>query len=118
MSRREPQKGDEQLDLFVAASPDIPIRDRRDTMERPFFSLSKTPRRAPIEYQIGDLWVRVDPHQTFGMATIWDADVLIWAALQVMEARDRGMPAARQRIRPGGGIAVRASTGHYAGWAH
>jgi plasmid replication initiation protein len=92
MARREPPKGDEQLDLFVAAFTDIPIRDQRDTMERPFFSLSKTPRCEPIEYQVGNLWVRVDPHQTFGMATIWDADVLIWAATQVTEARDRGMP--------------------------
>lgn len=42
-----------QLDLFVAYLTDLPLRDQRDTMERPFFSLSKTKRTVPIEYQAG-----------------------------------------------------------------
>ena len=29
------------------------------------------------------------------MATIWDADILIWASTQITEAMDRGLPAAR-----------------------
>ena len=61
MPRRSPPKGDEQLDLFVAVFTDIPIRDQRDMMERPFFSLSKTPRLKPIEYRVGDTWVEVSP---------------------------------------------------------
>jgi plasmid replication initiation protein len=93
MPRRLPPQGDEQLDLFVAVFADIPIRDQRDTMERPFFSLAKTPRLKPIEYQVGDVWVRVSANPDFGMATIWDADILIWAATQITEARDRGLPA-------------------------
>jgi plasmid replication initiation protein len=92
MGRREPPRGDEQLDLFVAVFTDIPIRDQRDMMERPFFSLSKTPRLKSIEYQVGDTWVEVSANPKFGMATIWDADVLIWAATQLTEARDRGLP--------------------------
>ena len=92
MPRRSPPKGDEQLDLFVAVFTDIPIRDQRDMMERPFFSLSKTPRLKPIEYRVGDTWVEVTANQKFGMASIWDADVLIWAATQLTEARDRGSP--------------------------
>src|SRR6266436_1017250 len=91
MGRREPPRGDEQLDLFVAVFTDIPIRDQRDMMERPFFSLSKTPRLKPIEYRVGDTWVEVSANPQFGMATIWDADVLIWAATQLTEARDRGV---------------------------
>jgi plasmid replication initiation protein len=31
----------------------------------------------------------------FGIATIWDADILIWASTQVTEAIDRGMGASR-----------------------
>jgi plasmid replication initiation protein len=91
MARRSPPKGDEQLDLFVAVFADIPIRDQRDMMERPFFSLAKNPRLKPIEYQVGDVWVRVTANADSGMATIWDADILIWAATQLTEARDRGM---------------------------
>ena len=29
------------------------------------------------------------------MATIWDADVLIWAASQIVEARDAGLETSR-----------------------
>jgi plasmid replication initiation protein len=90
MSRRTAPQGDEQLDFFSACYADIPIRDQRDTMERPFFSLAKKPRRTPIEYQVGDVFVRVSPNKDHGIATIWDADILIWAATQITEARDRG----------------------------
>ena len=95
MSRRLPPKGDFQPDLFAASFADIPIRDQRDTMERPFFSLAKKPRLAPIEYHVGDVWVEVSPNPQFGMATIWDADILIWASTQITEAIDRGLPASR-----------------------
>lgn len=90
MTKRPPPKGDQQQDLFAACYADIPIRDQRDTMERPFFSLAKKPRRSPIEYQVGGLYVRVSPNKDHGIATIWDADILIWAATQLTEAIDRG----------------------------
>jgi plasmid replication initiation protein len=80
---------DRQLDIFQAAYVDIPIRDQRDLMERPFFSLAKTPRTKPIEYAVNGVSVTVTPGAA-GMATIWDADILIWAATQITEALDRG----------------------------
>lgn len=86
---------DRQPDLFAANFADIPIRDQRDTMERPFFSLAKRPRRTPIEYQVGNVWVEVSANPQFGMATIWDADVLIWASTQVTEAMDRKLSPSR-----------------------
>jgi plasmid replication initiation protein len=95
MTKRLPPKGDHQPDLFAANFADIPIRDQRDTMERPFFSLAKKPRFAPIEYNVGDVWVEVSANQKFGIATIWDADILIWASTQVTEAMDRGMTPSR-----------------------
>lgn len=95
MTKRLPPKGDAQPDLFSAIFSDIPVRDQRDTMERPFFSLAKKPRLTPIEYQVGDVWVEVTPNPKFGMATIWDADILIWAATQITEAVDRGQQASR-----------------------
>jgi plasmid replication initiation protein len=82
-----------QLDIFQAAYADIPIRDQRDMMERPFFSLAKRPRKKPIVYSMGGVTVTVTPGQDIGMATIWDADILIWAATQVTEALDRGREA-------------------------
>lgn len=91
MTTRLPPRGDHQPDLFAANFADIPIRDQRDTMERPFFSLAKKPRFASIEYNVGDVWVEVSSNPKFGMASIWDADVLIWAATQIVEALDRGL---------------------------
>ena len=82
------QKGNDPL--FTAIYTDIPVRDQRDTMERPFFSLSKRKRLKPIEYHVGDTMVEVSANQRWGMATIWDADILIWAATQITEALDRG----------------------------
>ncbi len=72
-----------------------PRRDQRDLMERPFFSLAKSRRIAPILYRAGDVEVRVHAVPEHGMATIWDADVLIWAGSQIVEAADRGLTASR-----------------------
>ena len=90
MTKRTPPRGDCQPDLFTPNFADIPIRDQRDAMERPFFSLAKKPRFTPIEYHVGDVWVEVSANSKFGLATIWDADILIWASTQLTEAMDRG----------------------------
>jgi plasmid replication initiation protein len=95
MPRRQPRRSDQQPDLFAASFVDIPIRDQREVMERPFFSLAKRPRLTPIEYQVGDVWVEVSANPQFGMATIWDADILIWASTQITEALDRGLEPSR-----------------------
>jgi plasmid replication initiation protein len=83
---------DSQFDLFVPYVADLPLRDQRETMERPFFSLAKRKRQKPIEYTSpnGEVFVNVLPHQDFGMATIWDADILIWAASVINDRRKRG----------------------------
>jgi plasmid replication initiation protein len=91
MTLRTAPKGHNQTDLFAAGFADVPIRDQRDTMERPFFSLAKKPRHSPIEYHVGQVYVKVSPNKEHGIATIWDADILIWAATQITEALDRGL---------------------------
>ena len=70
---------------------DLPLRDQRETMERPFFSLAKRRRLQPIDYVSpdGSTWVKVQPHQEYGMATIWDADILIWAASVINDMKER-----------------------------
>jgi plasmid replication initiation protein len=95
MVRRPAPRGDNQPDLFAASFADIPVRDQRDTMERPFFSLAKKPRLTPIQYQVGNTWVEVSANPQFGMATIWDADILIWASTQITEALDSGLKPSR-----------------------
>lgn len=64
-------------------------------MAYPFFSLSKTHRVAPIDFVAGNVTIRVEAVPDHGMATIWDADILIWAASQIVEARDNGLRTSR-----------------------
>src|SRR3546814_12109346 len=64
-------------------------------MAYPFFSLAKSKRLAPIDFKAGSIVIRVEAVPEHGMATIWDADVLIWAASQIVEARDAGLRPSR-----------------------
>ncbi|NOG70823.1 replication initiator protein A [Roseicella sp. DB1501] len=84
-----------QLDLFRAIPGDFAPRDAQDLMAYPFFSLAKTHRVAPIDFATGNIAIRVEAVPDHGMATIWDADILIWAASQIVEARDAGFRTSR-----------------------
>ncbi|HEV7252099.1 MAG TPA: replication initiator protein A [Mesorhizobium sp.] len=85
----------ENLDPFEVLAGEVKPRDQRDLMERPFFSLAKAKRIAPIFYKAGDTEVQVYAVPEHGLATIWDADILIWAGSQIVEALDRGLPTSR-----------------------
>jgi plasmid replication initiation protein len=84
-----------QLDLFRALPGEFAPRDAQDLMAYPFFSLSKSPRIRPIDFVAGNVAIRVEAVPDHGMATIWDADILIWAASQIVEARDAGLRTSR-----------------------
>ena len=84
-----------QLELFVGAGSDIAARDAQDLMAWPFFSLAKTKRVKPIDFRMGEVAILVEATAEHGMATIWDADVLIWVASQIVEARDAGKATSR-----------------------
>jgi plasmid replication initiation protein len=79
-------------DFFIADIIDYAPKDERTMMERPFFSLSKRKRNKPIEYESDDgkVWVKVRAHPEVGMATIWDADILIWCISKIVAERNRG----------------------------
>lgn len=87
--------GTRQLELFRAVPGDIAARDAQDLMTWPFFSLAKSRRVKPIDFRMGEVAIQVEATPEHGMATIWDADILIWAASQIVEARDRGRPTSR-----------------------
>ncbi|MCL6371515.1 RepA replication protein [Pectobacterium atrosepticum] len=92
----------EQLDLFRALpGEDMAPRDAQDLMAYPFFSLAKSRRTAPIDFHSGNITIRVEGTQEHGIATIWDADILIWAASQIVEAKDAGIqPSRRMQATP------------------
>ena len=91
-----PEEQREQLDLFRALPGDMAPRDAQDLMAYPFFSLAKSRRIAPIDFRSGGVTVRVEGTVEHGIATIWDADILIWAASQIVEARDAGIRSSRR----------------------
>ncbi len=82
-----------QFELFLPYIADLPLRDQREMMERPFFSLAKTKRIKPIDYRSpdGKLWVHVSASPDYGMATIWDADILIYCASVLADMARRGL---------------------------
>ena len=83
----------EQFDLFLPYMADLPLRDQREMMERPFFSLAKRKRTKPIDYTSpdGKSWVHVSANPDYGMATIWDADILIYCASHLADMVRRGV---------------------------
>ena len=83
----------EQFDLFLPYLSDLALRDQREVMERPFFSLAKSRRVKPIDYRSPDgrFWVHVSANPDYGMATIWDADILIYCASVLADMARRGI---------------------------
>jgi plasmid replication initiation protein len=82
-----------QIELFVAPQLDVvSLRDDIDIMSLPFFSIEKTPRHDPIEFErtVGDRrqYIRVSPGE-FGLATIWDNDIILYLRTQIIEGLNR-----------------------------
>lgn len=101
MKLRKAPKDERQLDLFSAVFTDISTRDTQDTMELPFLSLSKRPRLTPISYSSETSEVTVSGGAPYGIATIWDWDLIMWLLSQVREALDKGCDVSRKiRFRP------------------
>lgn len=84
---------DGQFDMFLPYLSDVPLRDQREVMERPFFSLAKSKRVKAIDYTSpdGKVWVHVSANPDYGMATIWDADILIYCASMISDMKRRGI---------------------------
>ena len=81
-----------QLDLFTVSAVDPPLRDNRDAMAFPFVALQKR-RTRPIEFARNGISLEVHAPAKFGIATIWDWDLVIFAASHLNEAID-GRPQA------------------------
>ena len=72
-----------QLDLFIALAGDVPLRDEREAMSAPLVSISKR-KRTLIEWQgPSGQSVTVSAAEKYGIATIWDYDVILWAVSQI-----------------------------------
>ena len=89
-----------QLELFTVTTVDPPWRDNRDAMEFPFLSLQKK-RTKPIEYRSNGVFLSVGADSRFSIATIWDWDLIIFAASHLNEAIEGArQPSPRVRFVP------------------
>jgi hypothetical protein len=89
-----------QLSLFMVSTVDPPWRDNRDAMAYPFLSLEKR-RTTPIEYARNGVSIEVQAPSKLGLASIWDWDLIIFAASHLNQAIEDGRkPASRISFVP------------------
>ena len=85
----------QQIDLFIASATDVSPKEHQDLMSRCWWNLAKQKRIAPIEHTFGDSWIKVSGDPKYGIATIWDNDVLLFAISQLMYNLNHGMDVGR-----------------------
>lgn len=89
-----------QLEIFTVNTVDPPWRDNRDAMDYPFLALQKK-RTRPIDYRKGNVHLSIAADVRFSIATIWDWDLIIFAASHVNDGIEAGLaPSPRIRFVP------------------
>ncbi|GAW87836.1 conserved hypothetical protein [Bathymodiolus platifrons methanotrophic gill symbiont] len=78
LRRKHPQN-----DLFICDILDATPKDDIASMEHPFFSLSKNPDKEIRRYEHNGEYIEIAP-SAYGMATIFDKDILIFAISQII----------------------------------
>lgn len=84
----------EQGDLFRCDITNWPLKDDIASMEFPIFSLSKNKDLETREYRRGNRVVKIIPSGV-GAATVFDKDLLLYVASQIVEAKNQGKPISR-----------------------
>lgn len=85
---------DVQMDFFIADILDPAVKDDMASMEHPIFSLSKKPDTAIRRYVRNGNTLEIFP-STLGLATIWDKDIIIYCASQLIAGINNGSAVSR-----------------------
>lgn len=85
-----------QLDLFIASASDVSPKAHQDLMSRCWFSLSKKKRTIPIIHRMKDSFIKITGDDRYGIANIFDNDVLIFVLSQYVNALNHGMETGRR----------------------
>jgi plasmid replication initiation protein len=83
-------------DFFIADILDWALKDDRHSMEHPMFSLSKKPDRRIRHYEHNGNSITIAPG-AYGLATIWDKDILIYLISHIIEGLNQGREDAKSR---------------------
>jgi len=81
-------------DFFIAEILDWALKGDRHSMEHPMFSLSKTPDRHIRHYEHNGISVTIAP-SAYGLANIWDKDILLYCISVLTEALNQGREISR-----------------------
>lgn len=84
----------QQLELILADMIDVTPKDDLASMEIPLYSLSKHSDTEQRVYQRGNRTVRVIPSGV-GAATVFDKDLILYVASQLVERLNRNLPVSR-----------------------
>ena len=80
------------VDLTIA-----PLKEFIPHLEHPFFGLSTRPRKGMIRYEDGrGNWLELRPDIEYGLPTIFDQDLVIYAASAIMAERAAGREISRR----------------------
>lgn len=85
-----------QIDLFIATASDVSPKAHQDLMTRCWWSLAKQKRIAPIEHYHDESWVKVSGDAEYGIATIYDFDIMIYAIAQLVHNLNNKMAVGRR----------------------
>ncbi len=102
---RKPPAGDAQADFFVPSLYEVAAKDSFSIMDVAVFRLSKRDKRRAdiIRYELPDGLVEVSAG-AYGMATVWDYDIVLMAISHLAEALNRhrkiGGPLPTRVFRP------------------
>ena len=82
----------DQTDLFLPAIGDVRARTVQDFMTHNWFALGKSKRTEPIKHQVGDTWVTIRGTADLGIATVYDADLLLFLISTLQQHLDDQKP--------------------------
>lgn len=87
----------DQMNLFLVDLVAAPIKEFIPHLEHPFFGLSAKPRKEPIRYEDGrGNWLELRPYPEYGLPTIFDQDLVIFAASAILAERNADRPVPRR----------------------
>ncbi len=84
------------IDVILYACGDVQLHDEQDMMSYAHYSLSKKKRLTPIKYTGLDknglpFLLEIRPHPDYGMATIWDFDIVMYAISHFVSSEKAGV---------------------------
>lgn len=81
----------DQISLFLVDLTVMPLKEFIPHLEHPFFGLSKRPRKEMLRYEDGrGNWLELRPDPEYGLPTIFDQDLVIYAASAILAERRAG----------------------------